>query len=683
MNAEFVVTDRGLSIFADGRELISDICAYIEYPGHDFNVLTSAHRGTWSTDGESASCDNVTFEMSACADGFIIRSVFTNVGEDIEYPDEFYAFSGNLHRTVSRGLVNRYTEANGNRVCEMQSQIDTVSTVFNARYDSADNTAFETEEGESFVFGAATYEKYFSGVTFSREGHISAHCRPEAHPVKCGGSITSEWFYFAPCDNCVDGLSSFAETVASLAGVEPSAIENPAGFCTWYYYASKIFPDTLRDNMNVLDEHKSDIPVKYIQIDDGWYDCWGSWMPNGKFEDMKKMADEIKSRGYLPGIWLAPFGCHPGAQIFADHKDWFVHDRNGNVWNELSLDFTNPEVREYISGIFRRISYEWGYKYIKMDIITGRIAPGVHHDPDATALENYRLGLKTIREAVSEDTFLLACTAPLASACGLVDGMRVSGDVFERWESLRDVFNPVLKRYYYHRNYFLCDADCLIIRKKENEDDECWRLCTRTDEEIKTYITAMAASGGILMLSDKLPNLYPEQLEMISKLFPMTQNPAKPLDLMESFIPGILDFGYYGANRTVAFINWGDSPRDFSIDIDGEKYVREFWSDEIGMFSGGRFTQRVEPHCVKVFTFTDSSSPAIIGSDASLVMQTKWNADGETVAGNRLKNGEALYLGSKAAILSAEGCDYSLISKIGDCKIYKVNTSSDNFTINF
>ena len=682
MNAEFRVTEKGLCIYADGEELISGICGYIEYPGHDFNVLKVKNVGEWSADGESASCDNLTVELAPCHEGFLVRSTFTNLWEGIDEPDEFTAFAGDLARTVERGIVNRYTEANGNRVCEMQSQIDTVHTVYNAVYDSAENTVFDTTEGDSFVFGAATYEKYFSGVTFSREGRLTAHCRPEAHPIGTSEKITSEWFFFSPCADCVSGLEDFAKTVSSIAGVERSERENPSGFCTWYYYAGRITPDTLRDNMAVLDRHREDLPIKYIQIDDGWYDCWGSWMPNGKFGDMKAIADEIKSHGYLPGIWLAPFGCHPGAQVFADHEDWFVHVPGGGAWRELSFDFTNPEVREYISSIFRRISYDWGFRYIKMDIITGTLAPGAHHDPSATALENYRLGLKTIRESVTPDTFLLACTAPLGGACGLVDGMRVSCDVFERWESLRDVFNSVIKRYYYHRNYFLCDADCLIIRKKENEDEECWRLCTRSDEEIRTYITAMAASGGILMLSDKLPNLAPEQLELISKLFPMTQEAARPLDLMDSFIPGVLDFGVRASARTVAFINWGDSPRDFSVDC-GESFVREFWSGEMSVFSGGKFTSRVQPHCAKVFAFTPITSSAIVGSDASLVMQSEWSADGDAVKGKRIKSGERLYAASKGKDPTSSGCKVSAIAENGGYTFYEIIPDGEEYTVAF
>lgn len=682
MHAEFRVTEKGLCIYANDGAIITGIGGFIEYPGNHYDIIRIGCKGDWTATNNVAQCENMKVELSDFREGFLVRSVFTNTEEDTNSFGRFTAFAGNLSQTIEKGLVNRYTEANGNRVCEMQSQIDTVCTVYNAVYDSADNTAFLTEKGESFVFGAATNEKYFTGVTFSREGRITAHCNLEEHPVKHSASVRSEWFYFAPGMNCISALQDYAGAVASMAGVEPSKKENPSGFCTWYYYAHGITPETIRQNMAVLDEHKEDLPVKYIQIDDGWYDFWGIWQPNKKFVDMKAIADEIKAHGYLPGIWLAPFGSDGQLQFFKDHPDWFVRNRNGEIWQRPSLDFTNPEAREYIASVFRRLSYEWGFRYIKMDIITGTLAPGIHHDPDATALENYRIGLKTIRESVNPDTFLLGCTAPLTAACGLVDGMRISCDVFERWQSLRDVFNSVLKRFHLHRKYFLCDADCLIIRKKENEDEECFRLCTRNDEEIKTYLTAMAASGGILMLSDKLPNLTEAQLALISKLFPVTQDPAIPLDLMDSFIPGVLDFGVRGKARTVALINWGDVGREISVDA-GPSFVREFWSGDIDLFSGGKFTSYIEPHCAKVFAFTPLSDKAVIGSDASLVMQSDWRAHDGGITGKRLKPGERLYISAKTSVVSAEGCEIAALPERDGYLFYEVTPSEEDYTVTF
>lgn len=673
-----------LCIIAHGDILISDITGYLKHDGHDYNVITVPRVGEWSiTEDGDAVCDNMTLELSPCREGFLVRSTFTNTEGDIDVPCEFTAFAGHLHRTIERAVINRWHEANGNKVNEMQSQIDTVRTVFNAVYDSAENTAFDTAEGDAFIFGQASYEKYFSGVTITREGFITAHASTEWHRIKTGDTVTSEAFYFAPAGDVVSGLEEFADCVAEIAGAVPITRENPSGFCTWYYYAGKITPDTLRQNMAVLDEHKCDIPVKYIQIDDGWYDCWGSWQNNDKFPDMRSLADEIKSHGYLPGIWLAPFGCHGGAALFGEHPEYFVQFRDGGAWRELSLDYTNPDVRKYMGAVFHRLSYEWGFRYIKMDIISGTLAPGVHYDSAATALENYRLALRTFRENVTEDTFLLACTAPLGPACGLVDGMRVSCDVFERWESLLSVFNAVLKRWYYHRRYFLCDADCLIIRKAENEDSECWRLCTRTDNEIRTYVTAMAASGGILMLSDKLPNLSEDQLKLISKLFPVNQRAARPLDLAESYIPGVLDFGVRRGCRTVALINWGDAPRTMSVENDSA-LVWEFWDERFFVHHGGNFELTVAPRSAAVLRFTpmpDGGCAAIIGSDASVVSEIDWHCEGNRTLAGRTKADERVFAAAREGICALRGCEVYTLGSDGTYTVCELRPSEDEYEI--
>ncbi len=671
----FEIRNGSLCIADKGEVLVSDITGYLKHPGKNYNVLTVYATGEWTVEGNRAFCDNLTLEMAPCADGFLIRSTFRNLGQDITVPCDFTAFAGTLCRTPDRMIVNRPINRNGMSVCEMQSMIDTVRTVYGAVYTSAENTVFDTVEGDAFVFGAATYNKYFSSVTVSRDGFITAFGNTELHTLGSGDSVTSEWFLLAPCEDCVSGLDKFAREVARLAGVTRSERENPFGYCSWYYYGAGISAERMRQNMQVLTDHKELLPVKYIQIDEGWNDGWGTWEANDKFGDMKAFADEIKASGYIPGIWIAPFGCKPDIPLAGEHPDWFVKKADGEPWkgNALCLDYTHPKVREYMGGIFRRLSYDWGFRYIKMDIITPTLAAGRHYDPDATALENYRLGLKLFRENVTKDTFLLGCTTPFGGAIGLVDGMRVSGDVFERWESLRTVFNAVLKRYYYHRNYYLIDADCLIIRKKENEDGECFRLCTRTDDEIRTYVTAMAASGGILMLSDKLPLLSEQQLMLISKLYPVTQECARPLDLMDSFIPGVLDFGKKGATRTVALINWGDAPRTMSVE-NKEALVWEFWSGEFGVHKGGMYSVTVPARSSLVLYFTDRDDLAVVGSDASVVMQTPWTKQGGRLVGTPIKSGETVYVAARTPLKAKAA---SLVLEKNEYRIYKVITDGE------
>ncbi len=614
-----LVNDCG-SIFA------RDITAYLTYPGKDYNVLTAPALGKWVLEDNIARCENVKMEFIPLGDSMTVRTVFTNTtGETIDEAETFYAFSCSLNDIPTRLLCTRATNDMGVGLNEMRSQVDTIVPVWGARYDSCDYVAYDAKHS-SGIFGFAEYKRYFGTVKAGGDGRMEATEFLELHPLENGASVTSDLVLIMPTSDIVtDGLPKYAalvrETNTCDMSERPTKFDVPVGFCTWYYYAGRINADTLRENMAALDRHKNDVPVKYIQIDDGWYDRWGDWQTKWTFgTHMKEFAEEIKERGYIPGIWVAPFGAHPNSNIVTEHPEYFIHEKNGELHQPPSFDFSNPDTCKYIGDVFRRISHDWGYRYIKIDIITSRLVPKTHFDPDFTTIRNFRRGLEVIREAVTDDTFILACTAPLAAAAGLVDGMRVSCDVFERWESLRDVFNSVLKRYYTHNSWYINDADCLLVRTKDEEDEQCWRLCTRTDGEIKTYVTAMAASGGALMLSDKIPLLKDHQVQLISKLFPLNTEAAVPLDLMDSFIPGVLDFGVRGGTRTVALINWGDADTEMCVPGSNGKLAFEFWSQDFIGLCDDDIRVKIEPHGCRVYFLTEPEDGVVVGTDSSVVM---------------------------------------------------------------
>lgn len=620
-----LVTDSGV-IFA------RDITSYLTYPGKDYNVITVPSAGEWTLDGMIAKNENVTMEFTPHGEGVLVRTAFrNNTGETIDDPETFYAFSCSLSDLPKKILCTRPTNDNGNLVNEMRSQVDTIAPIWGARYDSSDFVAYTAEKGNG-IFGFATYQRYVGTVKAGGDGRYEATQFLENHPLPADGILTSDLVLITPCgDVATEGLPAYAKLVYDLSvaefGVTRKDFDVPVGFCTWYYYASKISSGIMRENMDILDRHKDEIPVKYIQIDDGWFDRWGDWEAKENFDnDMKAFADEIKSRGYIPGIWVAAFGADTESKVWKEHPEYFVHMKCGQPYPYPAFDFSVPETCDYIRDLFHRLSHEWGYRYIKIDIITGRLVPMVHRDPEFTTLKNYRKGLQIMREAVTDDTFLLACTAPLASAAGLVDGMRVSCDVFERWESLRDVFNSVLKRYYTHKTWYINDADCLLVRTADEEDEQCWRLCTRTDGEIKTYVTAMAASGGAVMLSDKLPLLKPHQFKLISKLFPLNTDAAIPLDLMDSFIPGVLDFGTRNGTRTIALINWGDADTEMRVPDSAGSLAFEFWNQEFFGEMKEDIRVLIEPHGCRVYFLTEPADDAVVGTDSSVVMNI---ADGK------------------------------------------------------
>ena len=113
-------------------------------------------------------------------------------------------------------------------------------------------------------------------------------------------------------------------------------------------------------------------------IDCGWYsdgEWWtgvGEWLPSkARFPGgIREVLDYIRSKGMIPGLWLEieVMGIHcPLADRLPD--DWFFlrHGKRVIDHGRYQLDFSNPAVRDYASGVIDRLVNEYGVGYIKMD----------------------------------------------------------------------------------------------------------------------------------------------------------------------------------------------------------------------------------------------------------------------------------------------------------------------------
>ena len=279
-----------------------------------------------------------------------------------------------------------------------------------------------------------------------------------------------------------------------------------------------------------------------------------------------------------------------------------------------------------------------------------------------------------MKESVTEDTFILACTSPLAPLVGLCDAMRTSGDVFESWEAARCMFAANINR------YFINDYDCMVVREASEEDELCGRKMVRNIEEIKSYLTAMAYGGGTMMLSDNMSLLPEEKLRMLSAMFPYNTETAIPLDFTETDIPGILDLGYRGNTRMVALINWDEKGREVSFEIE-PSYGFEFWS---GTYLGrheAKISRYIEPHHCEVLFLTRVAPVAIVGVDDCLYPTIQAFYEDGVLKGSFVKKGETMYLVSQKPIKLAEGCTCELVSS-GEGQLYKIGyTGEMDFTV--
>jgi len=657
-----------------GRVVLTDIRVGIVFDGGKSNRQMHRCAGDWTLRGDETQgevvCADARIEYRREGEGMALRTFYTHLGPSLPSTERLVGLYGLWRCGFQKCLYNGCSSANGTLVNEMCSSVHTAELMDGQTLTGTENMALIDDEGNHLLAGYITFCRMFPCMDAGSEGKLVFWQQTENHPLAHGETVEGDWMYIGMCDDVRRGLIDYAQLAGRCMNTRAGIFDTPYGYCTWYYYGNGLKPETVYENLQTLKENEDRLGVKYFNLDNGWLKEWGDWTENGKFAcGMKKIADDIYAAGYLPGIWLAPFGGEIGTRIYEEHPDWFVRrwDGEGPIVKQygatrqlLSLDMSHPEVKQFIRETFHRITHEWGYRHVKIDIITNTLAPGRHYDPSYTSLMNYREGLRLMREAMTEDSVLLACTAPMGPSIGYADGMRTSGDIFHDWECLKHLFNQNFKRYYYNKTWFCTDPDCLLVRNAENEDEECIRPCIRTDGENRTFATAVMAVGGAMIMSDKMPLLKEDQLQLLSDMYPINTQAAVPLDLMESYVPGILDLGRRQKTRLFALINWTDAQKTVEVDV-GTGHAFEFWSQRYLGVCAGKTGFEIEPHGARIVLVTDDAPIAAVGVDDCLCPTMEQNFADGVLTGRFLKKNETVYAVSKHPVRALEGCTVSAV----------------------
>ncbi len=396
-------------------------------------------------------------------------------------------------------------------------------------------------------------------------------------------------------------LANYFKKLGEKLGTPTLPKKVPTGWCSWYYYYTKIDQKTIFENLSKVRE--LNLPIEFFQIDDGYQREIGDWLvPNDKFPGgMRILADEIKRIGLKPGIWLAPFLVRKKSEFFRKFPEAILKDENGKpvpaiyqpLWGRgytYALDITHPTALAYIEKVFTTIVKDWGYPYLKLDFLYAGLLPGDTYKKNLSPQARYMEVLALIRKIVGKNTFLLGCGAPMLPSVGFFDGMRISCDVAPYWgpERLR-VFlkdrNALctrtallndLTRASMHRNLWLNDPDCLLVRKKKNQ---------MTEAQTKIMASVMGVSGGMLLVSDDLTKLELDRLTLLKKVFQLnaeceTETPI-PLGIFENDFPQ----GLYNPAGYVGIWNVTESPAKISVTlpkpIKSKGPYIDFWTGKI------------------------------------------------------------------------------------------------------
>ncbi len=585
---------------------LTDIAVSVEYHGEHYDIIkikstewTKAKNGlTASTEVKGVGA--VTLRVTKRNGGLILQATLKTASDFKARKLSALIISGvtPIHADVmSFNALHSYHHL---RTFEMASDVKTVATVRNQKENAVDYMAFRGNyNGKKDiygVFGFISFAQHFGEIALCENGAFQIRTNLENAVFEPDTIVkTDKCFFFAERGN-KDILSVYGREIAKENKVEQPS-EPPTGWCSWYYYGNGISQDIILENAKLLKQN--DVPVKYIQVDDGWQNNNGDWEANEKFPDgMKALADNIRNEGFVPGIWFSPFLFSAESKVFAEHPEWFIRQSDGTTDGRRFIDYSIKGAREWLAGVARRLSLEWGYRYIKIDYITPGISNYGYKKKDFNSIKNFREAIRTIRSAVTEDTLILNCTSSVNASAGLSDSVRVSVDIFEGWDSLKYVANQAFCRYF-TSEFIVPDPDCLMVRTEGQHDSEAFRICTRNENEIRTYVTFINAAGGALMLSDKLALLSNSDIEKIKTLFPINSKPAKPLDLFERAVPSILYYGERNGLEMYALFNWEDKADTLELKFKGKRYLKGFYS--------GReycvpqlFSIKLEPHSCEV-----------------------------------------------------------------------------------
>jgi len=433
------------------------------------------------------------------------------------------------------------------------------------------------------------------------------------------------------------------------------------GWVSWFAFLDDVTEADIRRTADVLADRLVPYGYEYLQIDDGYQSGKGlppTWLTaNEKFPSgLPALAEYVRSKGLKPGLWTA--ATFSQADEAAAHPDWFVRDADGRPvrgnWIDYPVDGSNPAALDALVRPVYRELRRTGWEYFKVDALRHLRYEGYNAHADYFArhhtdlVDAYRRYVRSIREEIGRDRFMLACWGIRPELIGLVDGCRLGTDGFSLAGLAQfNSFNNVVWRN---------DPDHI-----ELSDKEAWRSTTVTSltgslflltDRPERYLTPFVepARRAAPVLVTRPGQLYDVDPSRSAELWRVDSEVSgrEPAPFDAGVVPAVhlyqLDIARPFERWTVVGRTGGtvDELRFEQLGLDParEQLVFEFWTRRLrGSFTGGFPPGPIDAHYgVQVFVIRPrldhpqivATSRHITGGGVDLV-DVAWTAD--TVVG--------------------------------------------------
>lgn len=486
---------------------------------------------------------------------------------------------------------------------------------------------------EGVVAGWVTQKKG-SGTVFSSVKETKVELRAQVEHghliVPPGGKATLDTFAIGHFADARLGEEAFATAIARAHAIKLRP--KTAVYCSWYaegkdHGGAGTAATTAELAAFCAKEKLPEYGLGVIQLDDWWQDGpklggpatrFERVHPTGPYKDgLAPTAAAVSAQGMTFGLWWLPFGRNHTEPDFKDKQDWFWKKADGTPLRQKSfggtcLDSSVPAVAEHLETLARTLR-AWGVKYYKMDGFNagcgvdhcyindgykddgfGKSLPA--HDRSLTNIEVMRKGVGHIRKGAGDEVFFSGCCAvqnmrTYAGTLGLVDSMRVGPDFNHDGQGIRS--GPLRGSWVYFLNgkVWWNDPDPTKVRtSKEHCDADGFIDGAVTLEQARMTSSWVALTDQFFLISDWLPNLPQERLDILRKTMASHGATTRPVDRFDNDLPNtwLVTSEKSGVRRAVAGVfNFYAQPLKVKHDFAGmglpvgkTLHAFDFWANQ-------------------------------------------------------------------------------------------------------
>lgn len=416
----------------------------------------------------------------------------------------------------------------------------------------------------------------------------------------------------------------------------------PMGWNSWDCYGAGVTEDELLGNAEFMRDRLKQYGYQYVVCDIQWYEPAAKGNVYNNFADLcmdeysrlipavnrfpssangagfKSIADKIHSMGLKFGIHIMR-----GIPRQAVHRNTRIYGTTARArdiasqfslcpWNTdmYGVDTEKRGAEEYYDSLFKLYA-SWGVDFVKVDDIANTEFSSQNPYSAEKEIEMIRAAIdRSGRDMVLS---LSPGPAPLNKAEHLSENAnmwRISGDFWDRWDKLLNMFSLCEKWYPYVKDGSFPDCDILPLGKLCIDGSymgDMGRDSGFTKEEQKTMITLWAVFrsplffGGELRLTDN----YTLSLVTNPEVINVNQNSEKPLFVYNK--GGIAVWQTKIENCTaVAVFNLSDEEKHYKLSfsdlgIENVRAVRDLWARKDIPKCENDVTVSLKPHSSEFF----------------------------------------------------------------------------------